>query len=96
MEYVFDRNLEDFIDINGLGYHHSQKTIDTHLEDDDLMAIVFYCKKTFIEEDLTEYNVEDVLNDFVCYIGDDFGWKYGTCYGWHDTIERIITLVKKN
>ena len=96
MDYKFCNNIEDFVYNNGLGYHNSPKTIDKRLEDDDLMAMVFYCKNALPDEDLTEENVEDALIDFVNCIGDDFGWKYGTCNGWHDTIERIITLVKKN
>ena len=97
MDYKFYYSVEDFVYYNGLGSHHSAKTIDKHLEDDDLMALVFFCKNTYeSEEDLTEENVEDILIDFVNCIGDDFGWKYGTCCGWYDTIENIIELVKNN
>ena len=96
MDYKFCNNIEDFVYSNGLGYHHSPKTIDTHLEDDDLMAMVFYCKNALPDEDLTEENVEDALIDFVNCIGDDFGWKYGTCNMWFDTIDNIIALVKTN
>ena len=96
MDYKFNNNIEDFVYNNGLGYHHSPKTIDKHLEDDDLMAMVFYCKNALPDEDLTEENVEDALLDFVNCIGDDFGWKYGTCNRWFDTIDNIIALVKTN
>lgn len=96
MDYKFNNNIEDFVYNNGLGYHHSPKTIDKHLEDDDLMAMVFYCKNALPDEDLTEENVEDALIDFVNCIGDDFGWKYGTCNMWLDTIDNIIALVKVN
>lgn len=96
MDYKFYNNIEDFVYSNGLGYHHSPKTIDKHLEDDDLMAMVFYCKNALPDEDLTEENVEDALVDFVNCIGDDFGWKYGTCNMWFDTIDNIIALVKAN
>ena len=60
------------------------------------MAMVFYCKNALPDEDLTEENVEDALIDFVNCIGDDFGWKYGTCNMWFDTIDNIIALVKTN
>ena len=96
MDYKFYNNIEDFVYNNGLGYHHSPKTIDKRLEDDDLMAMVFYCKNALPDEDLTEENVEDALVDFVNCIGDDFGWKYGTCNMWFDTIDNIIALVKAN
>jgi len=97
MDYNFHNNIEDFVYYNGLGYHHSPKTIDKRLEDDDLMAMVFYCKNAFPDdEDLTEDNVEDALIDFVNCIGDDFSWKYGNCNMWFDTIDNIIALVKTN
>lgn len=96
MDYKFCNNIEDFVYCNGLGYHHSPKTIDKHLEDDDLMAMVFYCKNALPDEDLTEENVEDALIDFVNCIGDDFSWKYGNCNMWLDTIDNIIALVKVN
>lgn len=97
MEYIYCEDMAEFIAENGLGYHHSAKTIDKYLEDDDLMAIVFYIKECWgdrLEDDLYEEDVADVVCDFVNCASDDFGWKYGTFsrYSWCGTFEKIMEL----
>jgi len=94
MKYKYNNNIEEFIAINGLGNTHSPKTIDKHLEDNDLCALVFYCKETFGDE-VSDDDIEDALVDFVNAIADDFGYKYGTCRGWYSTIENIKSQVLK-
>jgi len=84
----YDNNIVEFIAINGLSNTHSPKTMDKHLEDNDLYALVFYCKETFGNE-VSDEDIEDVLIDFVNAIADDFDYKYSTCFGWYSTIENI-------
>ena len=96
MDYIYFEDIAEFISVNGLGYSHSPKTIDTRLEDNDLNSIVFYikeCWKGRIEE-LCEDDVKEVVCDFVNIAADDFGWKYGTFsrYSWHDTFDKIMEL----
>lgn len=84
----YNNNIAEFIAINGLGNTHSPKTMDKHLEDNDFIAVAFYCKETF-GSDVSDDDIEYVLIDFVNAIADDFGYKYGTCFDWRSTIENI-------
>ena len=79
--FKFNENIQEFSEINAL-YQHSAKTIDKYLENTDLYAIVFYCKKTFSKEEITEDNVEEVIVDF----------KYPSPLYLHDTIKNVIEL----
>lgn len=90
----YNNNIVEFIAINGLGNTHSPKTMDEHLENNDFIAVVFYCKETFGSE-VSDDDIEDVLVDFVNAIADDFGYKYGTCSGWYSTIENIKSQMLK-
>lgn len=90
--FKFNKDIKEFSDINAL-YQHSPKTIDKFLENTDLYAIVFYCKKTFSKEEMTEDNVEEVIVDFVNYVCDNnLSPKYPSPLYLHDTIKNIIDL----
>ena len=90
--FKFNENIQEFSEINAL-YQHSAKTIDKFLENNDLYAIVFYCKKTFSKEEMTEDNVEEVIVDFVNYVCDNnLQPKYPSPLYLHDTIKNVIDL----
>lgn len=90
--FKFNENIQEFSEINAL-YQHSAKTIDKFLENNDLYAIVFYCKKTFSKEEMTDDNVEEVIVDFVNYVCDNnLQPKYPSPLYLHDTIKNVIDL----
>jgi hypothetical protein len=88
--FKFNENIQEFSEINAL-YQHSAKTIDKFLENNDLYAIIFYCKKTFSKEEMTEDNVEEVIVDFVNYVCDNnLQPKYPSPLYLADTIKNVI------
>ena len=90
--FKFHENIQEFSEINAL-YQHSPKTIDKFLENNDLFAIVFYCKKTFSKDEMTEDNVEEVIVDFVNYVCDNnLQPKYPSPLYLADTIKNVIDL----